>query len=115
MEILTTVRVDISKESLQEVEKRKIEARNKLKDVNLTFEEYYRLCIQADFSVEETYQKIKDFIAYNIINDKYKTVEIEENIFGVFEDKKLICRVYITENECYIPPDSIQLSKLIDR
>jgi hypothetical protein len=112
MEILATVKVDISKESLQEIENRKIEAKNKLNDDNLTFKEHYKLCIQAGFTPDETYQKIKDFIDKNIINGKYETVEMEENVFGIFEDEKLICRTYKIGNEYYTPPNSIQIQGL---
>lgn len=114
IEILKTVTVDISKESLQKIKNKETEAKNKLNDDNLTFKECYKLCIQAGFSPEETYQKLKNFIDHNIINDKYKTFEMEENVFGVFEDKKLICRVYKIGNEYYTPPDSIQIHGLYE-
>lgn len=114
MQGFKTVNIDISGKALKELENKRIEAKNKLKDVSLTFKEHYKLCIQAGFTPDEAYQKIKDFIDRSIMNGKYKTVEIEENVFGVFEDGKLICRVYKIGDEYYTPPDSIQIDRLCE-
>lgn len=112
VKILKTINLGISEESLQNIKNERIEYKNKLNNDNLTFKEYYNLCIKARMSSKETLEGLKNFIVNKINNGVYKIFEINKDAFEVFEAENLICRLYKICDIYYIPPDSIQIHGL---
>jgi hypothetical protein len=78
-----------------------------LENPNLSFKEYYNLCIKAQLTNEEIYNRLKCFITSNINTGKYIIFETEKDIYEVYENEKLICRMYKIKNEYYISPNSM--------
>lgn len=114
IEIKSIVNIDISKESLQEIENKRIDAQNKLHDENLTFKEYYNLCIRARMSSKEILEGLKCFIINKINNRKYKVYETLKDTFEIYEEENLICRLYKIKDQYYISPNSIQIHGLYE-
>lgn len=81
---------------------------------NLTFKEYYNLCIKSRMLSKEILEKLKHLIITKIDNKKYKLCETLKDTFEVYEEENLICRLYKINGQYYIPPDSIQIHGLYE-